>query len=156
MDKQGDIQIDLGRIKGYLHSKGIRFTSQRRKVARLLLSFGSHLSADEIADKLKAQGLAVSKATVYRTLSLMKKSGLFEEHDFGAGRKCYEYKVDRPHHDHLYCIKCMRVIEFNDPALEQLQKRITRRFHFASIYHSHKIFGYCWSCRKGFKGASTP
>jgi Fur family transcriptional regulator, ferric uptake regulator len=54
--------------------------------------------------------------------------------------------VGRAHHDHMYCISCGKVIEFEEEAIERLQEMVTQRHRFTAVYHSHKIFGYCAAC----------
>jgi len=61
----------------------------------------------------------------------------------------YEKAEGRPHHDHLFCIACGAVFEFQEPGIERLQDRVTRRHKFVALYHSHKIFGYCRKCGDG-------
>lgn len=135
-------------VEAFLGRKGLRLTRPRRCVVEKLLGARNHLNADQISDELRREGAGVSKATVYRTLALLKGSGLFDQHDFGAGRCVYEPAMGRPHHDHLYCIGCGRILEFVDPEIERRQEVITRRYRFQAVYHSHKIFGYCDTCRR--------
>ena len=105
-----------------------------------------HISADGLADQLKRDGTGVSKATVYRTLALLKDSGLFDAHDFGIGHLLYEPMVGTPHHDHLFCISCGRIIEFSNDEIERQQEIVMKQYRFKALYHSHKIFGYCDRC----------
>ena len=67
-------------------------------------------------------------------------------HDFDGGRRVYEPMVGRAHHDHLCCISCAKVIEFEEEAIERLQEAVVARYKFTPVYHSHKIFGYCEAC----------
>jgi len=135
-----------------LRRRRLRLTAPRRRIAERMLSMRGHLSADEIQDLLKRDGTPVSKATVYRTLSLLKECGLFDSHDFGNGRKVYEKAVGRAHHDHLFCVSCGKVLEFHEPRIEEIQDQVTRRFRFSPVYHSHKIFGTCADCTRGKPG----
>ena len=78
----------------------------------------------------------------------MKESGLFDAHDFGTGKLLYEPMIGTPHHDHLFCISCGRIIEFSNDEIERQQEIVLRRYRFEALYHSHKIFGYCDRCRR--------
>lgn len=140
--------VPTQKVEAALRSRGLKLTRPRRLVAEKLLSAGGHLSAEEVHELLRRAGTPVGRATVYRTLAVLKDSGLFDEHDFGRGRKVYETAVGRPHHDHLYCIRCGRVIEFQEEAIERLQERVVKRFGFTPLYHSHKIFGVCSECAR--------
>ena len=107
-----------------------------------------HVSADEAFDRLRKSGTPVSRATLYRTLSTLEECGILDTHDFGEGRKVYERAVGRPHHDHLFCLRCSRIIEFEEPKIEKLQDQVVARHGFTDVYHSLKIFGYCSSCSR--------
>ena len=138
---------DLTAIYDHLKQSGLKLTRPRRLVAEKLVDAHKHVSADDLIDMLRRDRTPVSKATVYRTLAVLQKSGLFDGHDFGQGRKVYEPMVGRAHHDHLYCIHCGAVIEFEEDRIERLQDEVVRRHRFTPVYHSHKIFGYCHDCR---------
>ncbi|MBI4565743.1 MAG: transcriptional repressor [Planctomycetes bacterium] len=136
----------IDKVRDALQARGLRLTKPRRLVAEKVLSARRHLAADDVLEMLRRDGTPVARATVYRTLEMMKECGTFDEHDFGRGRKVYERAIGRPHHDHLYCIGCGAIIEFQEPEIERLQDQVTRRYHFIAMYHSHKIFGYCRRC----------
>ena len=140
-------------IEEFLRSRGLRLTGPRRRVVERLLTVKGHVTADQLIDLLRREGKPVSRATVYRTLGVISQSGMFDAHDFNGGKKLYEPMVGRAHHDHLYCIACGKVIEFSEEAIERLQDMVTAHHKFTSVYHSHKIFGYCRRCvaRPGVK-----
>ncbi|MBI3099438.1 MAG: transcriptional repressor [Planctomycetes bacterium] len=132
----------------FLRGRGLKLTRPRWVILEAALDRRDHFSADELADRLRKNPRPVSKASVYRTLALLKESGLLEEHDFGGGRKFYEQALGRTHHDHLVCIGCGQITEFQNPRIEHMQDQVTEREGFVSVFHSLKIFGYCRACRK--------
>jgi Fur family ferric uptake transcriptional regulator len=136
----------LQALKDYITSRGLKFTSSRRRVVEKLLSVRGHVGADDLIELLRKDRTPVSKATVYRTLALVSRSGLIDGHDFERGKRLYEPMVGRSRHDHLSCIDCGRVYEFREDAIERLQERVLERHRFTAVYHSHKIFGYCEVC----------
>jgi Fur family ferric uptake transcriptional regulator len=139
----------LAALEDFIRSRGLKVTTSRRRVLGKLLSVRGHVAADDLVEQLRRDGTPVSKATVYRTLALVSGSGLIDGHDFEGGRRLYEPMVGRSHHDHMYCIACGRVVEFEDPGIERLQAKVLRRHRFRAVYHSHKIFGYCAACPGG-------
>ena len=138
----------LKAIEEFMRGRGLKLTGPRRRVVEKLLSVKGHVAADDLIELLRKDKTPVSKATVYRTLSLVTQSGLIDGHDFDGGKRLYEPMVGRAHHDHMYCISCGKVIEFEEEAIERLQDMVVQRHHFTPVYHSHKIFGYCSSCTK--------
>jgi Fur family ferric uptake transcriptional regulator len=136
----------LDSIEGFLKARGFKLTRPRRRVVERLLAVKGHVSADELYEELRRAGRPVSRATVYRTLAIVSKSGMVDGHDFDGAKRVYEPMLGRAHHDHLFCITCGKVIEFHEEAIEKLQDRVVARHRFTPVYHSHKIFGYCAGC----------
>ena len=129
----------------FLQKKDLKLTSQRRTILRQAMHDG-HFSAEQLLEFSKREDPTVSKATVYRTLALLKESKILEEQDFGEGKKLYERAQGRKHHDHLVCIKCGRILEFENEAIEKLQDAVARHNRFKIVYHSLKLFGFCQNC----------
>ena len=130
---------------GFLEKKDLKLTSQRRTILHQAMHDG-HYSAEKLLDFCKKEDPTISKATVYRTLALLKESGILEEQDFGDGKKLYERAQGRKHHDHFVCIKCGRIIEFENQPIERLQDSEAKKHRFKIVYHSLKLFGFCKSC----------
>jgi Fur family ferric uptake transcriptional regulator len=149
------MKVNLGTFQERLRERGLKFTRPRRLVAGKLLATRGHVAADDLIQLLRRDGTPVGRATVYRTLAILRGCGLFDEHDFGSGHKVYERALGRPHHDHLYCVSCGAVIEFREPRIEHLQEEVTRRHKFVAMYHSHKIFGACRRCAGNIPGKSA-
>ena len=133
-------------FSAFLDKKDLKLTSQRRTILRQAMRDG-HFSAEELLEYSKNADRTVSKATVYRTLTLLKESKILEEQDFGEGKKLYERSQGRKHHDHFVCIKCGRIIEFENDPIERLQDAEARRYGFQIVYHSLKLFGFCRNCK---------
>lgn len=140
---------ELEVFQEYLKSQSLKLTRSRRLIAETLLAAKRHLSPDDLLETLRRNRASVSKATVYRTLAIMRRSQHFDAHDFGLGKKFYEPMLGRPHHDHLCCIGCGEIIEFQEPRIEHLQDQVVAHHGFTPVYHTHKIFGYCARCSRG-------
>lgn len=136
----------IERFREHLRTSSLPVTSQRMRIARILFNTHRHVSADEIMERLRADGEAVGKATVYRTLGLLVEAGLVREHDFGEGFRRYEPSPTRPHHEHLVCTRCGKVIEFEAPEIERLESEIADRHRFLPDHHKVEIYGLCEEC----------
>ncbi|TVP74452.1 MAG: transcriptional repressor [Gemmatimonadales bacterium] len=133
----------------YLREQGLPVTQQREAVAQVVFGSDAHLSVEEIESILREEGDRIGKATIYRTLDLLVKSKLVEEHDFGEGFKRYEHRLSRqPDHDHLICRECGQVTEFKDPELRRMQERVAREHGFVTSRHKLEIYGLCAPCRE--------
>jgi Fur family ferric uptake transcriptional regulator len=133
----------------YLKSKELKFTPKRRAILKEIFSFRGHFNVDQLYERL---GRQISRATIYRTLSLLVKSGLIEEIFRCLDKTSYEHIFGYPHHDHMLCIKCGKVIEFREDKIEKLQKAVCERYNFKSVEHRLVIKGYCRECAKSLKG----
>jgi len=111
-------------------------------VVALVLA-GPLVSAPSSGDAKVRVGLA----TVYRTLQLLKDNGLIAEHRFGDRCRRYE-QAQTSHHDHLICLGCGAVIEFQEPLIERLQEKAARRHGFSAEHHRLELYGYCRACAR--------
>ena len=128
----------------FLREQGLPVTHQREAVAEVVFASDEHLSVDDIEQDLRARGERIGKATIYRTLDLLVRSRLVEEHDFGEGFKRYEHRLSvRPIHEHLICLSCGRVDEFESNELYGVEKRVRREHGFAPVRHRLEIYGLC-------------
>ncbi|MBE0447331.1 MAG: transcriptional repressor [Actinobacteria bacterium] len=133
-------------FKSYIEEKGLLFTPERQSVAEEVFSSHDHLDAEKVLKSLRVRGSKVSRATVYRTLDLLVESGLVEKIDLGEDRAAYEHIAGHPHHDHLVCLRCGKVQEFEEPLIEQLQEWACEKASFKATGHSLNIYGYCENC----------
>ncbi len=132
----------------YLREEGLPVTHQREVVADVVFSSNEHLSVDDIEREVRASGERIGKATIYRTLDLLVKSNLVGEHDFGEGFKRYEHRLSRePIHEHLICLHCGTVTEFQDPAVYRIEALVTAEHGFRSTRHKLEIYGLCRECQ---------
>jgi Fur family iron response transcriptional regulator len=83
-----------------LSRAGVRPTAQRMRIASLLLGRPQHLSAEQVLAGLRAQGLRVSKATIYNTLNLFAASGLIRQLSVGSDRCWFDSNTDAHYHFH--------------------------------------------------------
>jgi len=145
MGSEGNKSQD--RIRSLFRERGIACTAQRELVARTLLEMGSHVGANELHRRLARKNPRVGLATVYRTLQLLKDNGLIAERHFGERWRRYE-NVSAPHHDHLVCLGCGAVIEFQEPLIEELQDRVASKNGFKAERHRLELYGYCRDCSR--------
>jgi len=138
----------LRTFQEYLATRGLNLTRQREEVLRCLMAAENHLSLDDAYATAKRRDKTIGRATVFRTLRLLKECGLVAEVGSADGRARFELKADRPHHDHMICVECGRIIEFESPRMEQFQNQAVRRQGFVALWHRHEIFGRCVACAK--------
>lgn len=143
-------------FRAYLRDHTLPVTPQRLAVAEVVLLADRHFSADEVQRELRARGIAVGTATIYRTLELLVRSGLVMERDFGEGFKRYESARDTPQHEHLLCTVCGRVVEFQDERLDRMSTLLAETHGFARLRHRLVIYGICDACQRTEPRAAPP
>jgi Fur family ferric uptake transcriptional regulator len=144
-----DVERLRSQLHAYMAEQGLRSTGQRRVIIERFFESKGHVSIDELLANVRRTDPGVGYATVYRTMKLLTASGIAHEHKFGDGLARYEPTDDSTHHDHLICVECGRIQEFEEPLIEDLQERIAQRYDFQIVEHKHELYGLCDqpSCR---------
>jgi Fur family ferric uptake transcriptional regulator len=132
----------------FLKSHNLRLTPQRRAIFERAFDTHQHFTAETLFGWLKDAPSRVSRATVYRTLSLLVEGGFLESLDTGQGELRYEHVLGHRHHDHMVCLACGRIDEFVDPRIEALQEEACRDRGFEMVSHNLRLFGYCRACAR--------
>ena len=149
------IVADREAFRVFLRDHNLPATAQRLAIADVVLGTDRHLSAEDVARELRAQGATAGTATVYRTLDVLVRSGLVVERDFGEGFKRYEASRGIPHHEHLLCTVCGKVTEFRDERLERMTTLLAEAHDFSRQRHRLVIYGLCGTCRRGLPSSSA-
>ncbi|MBW2189128.1 MAG: transcriptional repressor [Myxococcales bacterium] len=142
-----DVEQLRARLNDYMAKHGLRSTEQRRLVTEMFFATGEHLSIEDLLDRVRIEEPKIGYATVYRTLKLLKECGLAFERHFGDGVSRYEVAWQDEHHDHLICIECEKIIEFEDDAIEELQHNVASGLGFKLVRHKLELYGVCADCQ---------
>lgn len=134
----------LERFENFIKEKGLRRTSQRDVIVTAAFSTTSHFTAEDLWEMARKIDPTTSRATLYRTLSLLTESGLLQEIDLGRDQKYYDPNfVEHPNHNHLICLDCGTVIEFSDENMAVIEDCVTRRLGFSSVRKDIRIEARC-------------
>jgi Fur family ferric uptake transcriptional regulator len=138
-------------------ARGLRLTPQRRALLEVVEASDQHLDAATLLKKARALDAGVDRATVYRTLELLKKLRLVNELDLMHlnGEKHY-YEVRRgADHIHLACFQCGKIEEFGSPLFEQIKQQIGRERGFDVNVVRMEVGGLCQCCSLKIKTRGT-
>ena len=126
-----------------LRNVGLKVTLPRLRFLEMLeTSPTRHLAAEEIYRQLKETGEDIGLATVYRVLTQFETAGLVTRHHFEGGHAVFELQRGQ-HHDHMVCVQCGHVVEFEDDTIEQRQRQRAAELGFNLIEHSLTLYGDC-------------
>jgi Fur family transcriptional regulator, ferric uptake regulator len=153
----------LGRSKGdsitrpslmkELSARGIRMTVQRRLLVGIIQDSPRHLDAATLLEIARKQDAAIDRATVYRTIALLKEHGLIDELDLmhiEGEKHYYEAKTSRDH-CHMACFRCGAIMEYVSRCFEKLKKEMVRQSGFQIRVVRLEVGGICQRCQKARK-----
>ena len=133
----------------FLRDRGQRVTGERLALFDEIFSLHGHIDAEELLAAMKARGLKISRATVYRNLDLLVESGLARKSRLGSRGFLYEHMHAGQQHDHLVCTACGRVVELVSPGIAALLTDICRAHGFVPARNTLQIAGLCNRCAEG-------
>src|SRR6185503_16015897 len=135
------VEREIQKFQEFLAKQGLKLTRERTALLREIFATHYHFEADELLFKMKEKALKISRATVYRTLELLVKSGMVRRVHLGEDHYHYEHVRGNSHHDHLICTTCGGVIEFHDPALEARTREICDKKKFTATFYNLQVLG---------------
>jgi Fur family transcriptional regulator, ferric uptake regulator len=148
MDRAADeVEHLRATLAAYMAKKGLRSTDQRTLIVDTFFRAEHHVSIEELLAQVRSRDPRVGYATVYRTLKLLSECGVANERRFGDGLTRYELADDATHHDHLICLECGDIVEFEEPRIEELQERAAAKHGFLLQSHKHELYGICPRCQ---------
>ena len=131
-----------------MEARGVRLTGQRRALIETIQEATTHLDAASLLKLARERDPNIDRATVYRTIELLKKLGMIDELDLmhlNGEKHYYEVKTQQDHL-HLACFECGEIIEFATPAFEQLKQEIATANQFEIQVVRLEVGGLCSSC----------
>lgn len=133
-----------------LEERGFRLTRQRRVLLGVLDNAPDHVNARELLRLAQEQDASINRATVYRTLSLLKSEGLIDELDLlhlGGEEHFYEPRGERDH-VHVGCVGCGKILEMETDLVASLEDEVRRRTGFQPDAVRIEVRARCSECQK--------
>lgn len=137
-------------LRSALHARGLRCTSQRIAVMRVLDASGQHLSAPVIFEQLRNHGDGMDLTTVYRTLTTLTDVGLVHALAVPDGAVTYG-QADHTHH-HAVCPSCGRVTEIAPELLASVVDRLAELSGLNLAGSSLTLHAACAACAPDSSG----
>jgi Fe2+ or Zn2+ uptake regulation protein len=137
---------DDAELAEMLRERGLRATSQRVVMHRLLRDHNRHLSAEDLLSEASERLPGVSLPTVYATLELFEQLGIVRRVNGGGGTLLWDTRTDA--HHHMICSRCGRVEDIDTP----LDLESARRSAAGAGFHPDRaevvVSGLCASCAR--------
>jgi len=135
-------------FKTWMSHGGLKATRQREEIFRIFLTSCGHRSLSDIYAQVTKVNPKIGFTTVYRTMRLFTRLGLAAQRRFADGETRYEPVSRGEHHDHLICLNCGKIIEFEDESLEALQEGVAQHHRFEISHHRMELYGRCADCSR--------
>ncbi|MAE94181.1 MAG: transcriptional repressor [Deltaproteobacteria bacterium] len=145
-------ELEQKALASYLEDHNLKHTKQREAILSIFLDIKGHITGEELYQRVREQHSNIGYTTVYRTMKLLCDAGLASERHFDDGITRYE--IEHEHHDHLVCLRCGKIIEFECQKIESAQDEIVKRHDFQLLRHRHELYGHCSECQGKERGGS--
>ncbi len=140
-------EVEQKALADYLERNHLKHTKQRELILGVFLEARRHVTSEDLYLTVREQHPNIGYTTVYRTMKLLVEAGLATERHFDDGITRYE--IEHEHHDHLVCIRCGKIVEFECEMIESAQNDIAKRYGFKILRHRHELYGHCADCAEG-------
>jgi len=130
-------------LSDYLAERGLAMADEHRSVCAAVFAIHRHFTRDWLCSRLNG----IPGAHVERILGQLVGAGLVREVPFRGDHVFYEHTYGHPHHDHLVCVSCGKIVEFSSPDIEARQEAVARERGFEPLRHTLRIEGLCAECR---------
>jgi Fur family transcriptional regulator, peroxide stress response regulator len=128
-----------------LKERDFRLTPQRFELVRLIAVSEGHPSANQFYEKIKEKFPTMSRATVYKTLALLKEMNQVFEIDL---REDSHYDGNRPEpHPHLICMKCNQIVDGELSIDEEIIKKLEQKSGYTILRPQISFYGLCEECQ---------
>ena len=139
-------EIERRALARYLEEHNLKQTKQRDAILDVFLAATGHVTSEQIFNQVRSLHPNIGYTTVYRTMKLLCDAGLASERHFDDAITRYE--IAHEHHDHLVCVRCGKIVEFECDLIESAQERIAKQYGFRILRHRHELYGHCPDCQK--------
>jgi Fur family ferric uptake transcriptional regulator len=146
-------EVEQRALSRYLDGRNLKQTKQRTAILEAFLNATGHITSEEIYRSVRGEHPSIGYTTVYRTMKLLCDAGLAHSHHFEDGITRYE--IQHEHHDHLVCLRCGKIEEFECAMIEQSQDEIAARYGYRILRHRHELYGHCAACSTDPETCST-
>ena len=135
---------DDAELAELLRERGLRATSQRVVMHRLLRDQARHVSAEDLLSEAGEKLPGVSLPTVYATLELFEQLGIVRRVNGGGGTLLWDTRTDA--HHHMICRNCGRIEDMETPLDLERARRSAARSGFQPERTEVVVSGLCASC----------
>jgi Fe2+ or Zn2+ uptake regulation protein len=137
---------DDAELSQLLRERGLRATSQRVVMHRLLRDRDRHVSAEQLLSEASEKLPGVALPTVYATLELFEQLGIVRRVNGGGGTLLWDTRAEA--HGHMICRRCGRIEDMEIPVSLERARRSATRSGFQPDRAEVVVSGLCADCAR--------
>jgi Fur family peroxide stress response transcriptional regulator len=125
---------------------GLPVTIQRRVIYEFVCDRKDHPTAEQVYDGVRDRIRGVSRMTVYRVLDALVRIDALKKVCSPGSTTRFDPNTAR--HHHLVCLHCGKLVDYEDPSLNDLPIPDARSRGFHVDDYSIQFRGICTDCKK--------
>ncbi|HLV89887.1 MAG: transcriptional repressor [Acidimicrobiales bacterium] len=133
-------------LREALEREGHRMTAPRRAVWDVVSTAERHLTADEIAARVRAEHPDVNLSSVYRSLTLFSELGLVRESSLDSGGPAHWEPAHPDDEFHLRCRRCGKVDHHTGDLVGRVREHLEAEHGWVTEQVELLVTGLCPDC----------
>jgi len=137
----GDVMAPLCSVfRRYLRSQDLKYTPERADILDAIIAEDGLFEAESLMDSMRSDDHRVSKATLYRTVKLLREAGIIQEVTIDGKQAHYQLIYGRKPIDALVCMRTGKRIEFSSEELVAIRNNICKEHGWNPAGHRFVIY----------------
>ena len=137
----GDVMAPLCSVfRRYLRSQDLKYTPERADILDAIIAEDGLFEAESLMDSMRSDDHRVSKATLYRTVKLLREAGIIQEVTIDGKQSHYQLIYGRMPIDALVCMRTGKRIEFSSEEVVAIRNKICKEHGWNPAGHRFVIY----------------
>ncbi len=129
-----------------LRQAGYKLTNARLTTLQAIEDLGGHITSTQVLDRVSELDTSIGRASVFRTLDLLTRLGIIRPIYLESSTTPKYVLMPDGHHHHVVCVRCNRVIEFDDCGLDAMTQMLEAKLKVKIMGHLLEFYGECEDC----------
>lgn len=131
--------------ESHLNEADLRITRQRQLILDEFKRNNTHLTADDVYERVKRKLPRVSLGTIYRNLEILSECGLIRKVELAGNQKKFDGNTGK--HYHIRCIKCDRLEDIPADSIKIEMPEPLQNIGYEIVRYRLEIMGICPRCK---------
>ena len=138
---QQDVMAPLCSVfRRYLHSQDLKYTPERADILNAIIEQDGLFEVDRLMVDMQNSGGNVSKATLYRSIKLLREAGIIQEVMIDGKQAHYQLIYGRKPIDTMVCMRTGERIEFSSEELIEWRNALCKEQGWDPVGHRVVIY----------------